>query len=174
MAKIELEAFYPYPIEQVWEAIVRPEFLAQWLMKNEGFEPVVGCKFLFKAKPVMGWKGTAYCEVLEVERPHRIRWSQAGEEGQPDPFIITWTLTSEGPGTRLALVHDGLTGLRGLMVKQFMGRGWKRMFDERIPQVLRLLAGVDAQGMPDGAIADGPGGHQDEASPTPRADASQG
>jgi hypothetical protein len=45
-------------------------------------------------------------------------------------------IESEGNGTRLKLVHDGLTGLRGILVKQFMGAGWKRMFDERIPRVL--------------------------------------
>jgi uncharacterized protein YndB with AHSA1/START domain len=136
MAKIELEAFYPYPIEHVWEALVRPEALEQWLMKNEGFEPTVGRKFLFKAKPVMGWKGTAYCEILDVEKPHLLRWSQRGEEGEAHPFIITWTLASEGKGTRLRLEHDGLVGLRGFMVKQLMGAGWKRMFDHRIPTVL--------------------------------------
>jgi len=136
MAKIELDAFYPYPIGQVWEALVRPEALEQWLMKNEGFEPVVGKKFLFKAKPVYGWKGTAYCEVLKVEKPRLLCWSQRGEEGEKEPFIITWTLAPEGKGTRLSLVHDGLTGLRGLMVKQFMGAGWKRMFKDRIPMLL--------------------------------------
>ena len=140
MAKIELEAFYPYPIEQVWEALVQPGYLAQWLMKNEGFAPVVGRKFLFKAKPVMGWKGIAYCEVLEVDKPHRLRWSQGGEADAKDPFIITWTLKSEDGGTRLALLHEGLHGMRGLMIKQVMGKGWKGMFEKSIPRVLASLA----------------------------------
>jgi uncharacterized protein YndB with AHSA1/START domain len=137
MAKIELEAYYPYAIEHVWEALVQPAALEQWLMKNEGFAPVPGRKFLFKAKPVMGWKGTAYCEVLDVEKPRLLRWSQRGEEGAPEPFIITWTLRPEGQGTRLTLEHDGLHGMRGFLLKRFMGAGWKRMFDQRIPTVLR-------------------------------------
>jgi uncharacterized protein YndB with AHSA1/START domain len=140
MATIEMNALYPYPIEHVWEALVQPEALAQWLMKNEGFKPEVGCKFLFKAKPVMGWKGTAYCEVLAVDKPHMLRWSQRGEEDSPEAFIITWTLQSEGSGTRLSLEHDGLTGWRGLLVKTFMSKGWKRMFDERFPRTLQYAA----------------------------------
>jgi uncharacterized protein YndB with AHSA1/START domain len=136
MAKIELEAFYPYPIAHVWEALIQPESLAQWLMKNEGFEPVVGRKFQFRAEPVFGWKGIAYCEVLAVEKPYKLSWSQQGDEDSPERFIITWTLKEEGGGTRLSLVHDGLEGLRGLMLKRFMGSGWKRMFKDRIPMVL--------------------------------------
>jgi uncharacterized protein YndB with AHSA1/START domain len=136
MAKIQLDAYYPHPPEHVWQALTQPQALEQWLMLNEGFAPVVGTRFLFKAKPVMGWKGVAYCEVLAADAPRLLRWSQRGEEGAPDPFVITWTLTPEGEGTRLRLEHDGLHGLRGLMIKQFMGKGWKRMFDERIPLVL--------------------------------------
>jgi uncharacterized protein YndB with AHSA1/START domain len=136
MAKIELEAFYPHPIEKVWEALTRPEMLEQWLMKNEGFEPVVGRKFLFRAKPVMGWKGIAYCEILKAEKPRLLSWSQAGEEGEAKPFIITWRLSEEPGGTRLKLEHDGLVGLRGFMVKKVMGAGWKRMLEERLPRLL--------------------------------------
>jgi uncharacterized protein YndB with AHSA1/START domain len=150
MAKIELDAFYPHPIEHVWEALVRPESLEQWLMKNEGFEAVVGRKFLFKAKPVYGWKGVAYCEVLKVERPNLLCWSQRGEEDEPVHFIITWTLKPEGNGTRLTLVHDGLVGLRGLMVKRFMGAGWKRMFKDRIPLVLEYARQNGWEKFPEG------------------------
>ena len=100
MAKIELDAFYSFPIEHVWAALTEPQSLAQWLMKNEGFRPVVGQKFLFKAKPVMGWKGVAYCEVLKVDEPHLLCWSQRGEEDAPGDFTITWTLKAEGEGAR--------------------------------------------------------------------------
>jgi uncharacterized protein YndB with AHSA1/START domain len=136
MAKIELDSFYPYPIDHVWEALTQPESLAQWLMPNAGFEPIEGKRFQFRAKPVFGWKGVAYCEVLKVRKPHLLSWSQRGNEDSRDEFIITWTLKEEAGGTRLSLVHDGLEGLRGLMLKRIMGSGWKRMFKERIPTVL--------------------------------------
>jgi uncharacterized protein YndB with AHSA1/START domain len=136
MAKIELEAYYPFSVDHVWEALTQPESLEQWLMKNEGFKPVEGQKFQFRAKPVFGWKGIAYCEVLKVDRPRVLSWSQRGNEGSAERFVITWTLTPEGEGTRLRLVHDGLEGLRGVMLKRFMGSGWKRMFKDRIPLVL--------------------------------------
>jgi uncharacterized protein YndB with AHSA1/START domain len=136
MGRIELEAFYPYPIEEVWKALTEADALAQWLMLNEGFEAVVGKKFKFRAKPVMGWKGIAYCEILKVEAPHLISWSQRGEENSKTPFLITWTLQKESQGTRLQLLHEGFHGLQGLMIKRLMGGGWKRMLRDRIPMVL--------------------------------------
>jgi uncharacterized protein YndB with AHSA1/START domain len=136
MASIELEAFYPQPIGEVWEALVTPEFLAQWLMRNEGFRPEPGVKFRFFSKPVMGWKGIAYCEVLKVEKPHLISWTQAGEEGQKDPFVITWTLKEERGGTLLSLSHQGLHGLRGFMIKKVMGAGWKKIMFRKLPALL--------------------------------------
>lgn len=136
--RIELESFYPYPIEHVWNALTEPAALEQWLMRNEGFKPVKGQKFRFYAKPVMGWDGTALCEILEVDKPHRLIWSQAGNDEGKDPFLITWTLKEEGSGTRLTLLHEGFKGLRGFAVKKFMGEGWKRMFDQRIPLVLEF------------------------------------
>lgn len=136
--RIELESFYPYPIEHVWSALTEPAALEQWLMRNEGFQPVKGQKFRFYAKPVMGWDGTARCEILEVDKPHKIVWTQAGNDEGKDPFLITWTLQEEGQGTRLTLLHEGFKGLRGFAVKKFMGEGWKRMFEQRIPLVLEF------------------------------------
>lgn len=136
--RIELESFYPYPIEHVWNALTQPDALEQWLMRNEGFQPVKGQKFRFYAKPVMGWDGTARCEILEVDKPHKIVWSQAGNDEGKDPFLITWRLKEEGQGTRLTLLHEGFKGLRGFAIKKFMGEGWKRMFDQRIPLALEF------------------------------------
>lgn len=42
----------------------------------------------------------------------------------------------EGKGTRLTQVQGGFKGLKGQAVKQFIGSGWKRMFDQPIPSVL--------------------------------------
>ncbi len=139
MAEIELEAFYPYPIEHVWKALTESESIAQWLMKNE-FKPQVGYKFKMWAKPMAGWDGIARCVVLEVEEPHRLSWSQCGNDGGKDPFLITWKLKEEGKGTKLSLVQDGFKGLKGLLVKKIMARGWKRMFDQRIPLVLEYAS----------------------------------
>ncbi len=150
MAKIELEAFYPYPIEHVWSALTEPEALYQWLMENESFKPVVGQKFKFRAKPMAGWDGIARCEILEVDKPHKLSWSQCGNDEGKDPFHITWTLKVEGTGTRLTLVHDGLKGLRGFVLKKIMGPGWKRMFDHRIPMVLEYTLQKGWHSFPEG------------------------
>lgn len=135
MGKIELDAFYPYPIEHVWNALTEPDSLSEWLMATD-FKPELGYKFKFWSKPMAGWDGTARCEVLVLEKPYKLSWSQCGNDEGKDPFIITWTLKEEGKGTRLSLVHDGLKGIRGLLLKRIMGPGWKRMFDNRLPLVL--------------------------------------
>jgi uncharacterized protein YndB with AHSA1/START domain len=140
MAKLELEAYYPFPIGHVWGALTEPGALDQWLMRNENFKPVAGQKFKFFAKPVMGWDGTARCEILEVDKPHKLVWTQCGNDEGKDPFTITWTLEEEGEGTRLTLLHEGFKGIKGLAIKKFMGEGWKRMLDQRIPLVLRYAA----------------------------------
>lgn len=139
MDPLELEAVYSYPIAHVWEALGNPDSLARWLMVAEDFRPVEGQKFKFRAKPIPGlWKGIAYCQVLKVEKPRLLCWSQAGEEGDPKPFVITWTLKEEGQGTRLCLRHEGFYGLKGMLGRRMMGAGWKRMFHSRIPTVLEF------------------------------------
>ena len=135
MAKIEMDTLYPYPVEHVWKALTQNESIDQWLMKND-FKPKVGHKFQMRAKPMAGWDGIARCEVLEMKKGSKLSWSQCGNDEGKDPFIITWTLKKEGKGTRLSLVHDGLMGLRGIILKKIMAPGWKRMLDQRLPLVL--------------------------------------
>jgi uncharacterized protein YndB with AHSA1/START domain len=140
MASIKMEAYFPYPPYQVWNALTLPDALEQWLMKNEGFRPVEGSRFTFRAKPMLGWDGIARCVILAVDSPRMISWSQCGNDEGKDPFTITWTLQPEGEGTRLKLNHEGLKGVLGLAQKKIMGAGWKRMFDQRIPVVLKYAS----------------------------------
>jgi uncharacterized protein YndB with AHSA1/START domain len=76
--------------------------------------------------------------MLSVERPHLLRWSQSDQEAGAPTFTLTWTLKAEGEGTRLSLLQDGLTGLRGQMIKLIMGAGWKRLLQGRLPGHLAL------------------------------------
>lgn len=136
MANVELEVFYPYSIDKVWAALTDPAELGAWYMRPEGFKAVVGTRFTLRSKPNPFFSGVAYCEMLRVEPPTRIRWSQADTETGPPAFTLTWTLKVEGDGTRLALRQDGLTGLRGQLIKVVMGAGWKRLLRKSLPGVL--------------------------------------
>jgi uncharacterized protein YndB with AHSA1/START domain len=138
MAKVELDAIYPCSVDKVWAALSDPGQLADWYMRPEGFHPAVGTKFRLYAKPNPFFKGLAYCEVLAVEPPHLIRWSQSEQETGRPTFTLTWTLTPEGEGTRLRLLQDGLSGLRGQMIKLIMGAGWKRLLQGRLPGLLAM------------------------------------
>ncbi len=140
MASIKKEAYFPYPPYQIWNALTLPDALEQWLMKNEGFQPVVGCRVKFSAQPMPGWDGVARCVVLAVDAPRMISWSQCGNDEGKDPFTITWNLQAGGAGTRLTLNHEGLKGVMGLIQKKIMSAGWKRMFDQRIPRVLEYAS----------------------------------
>ena len=136
MAKIEMEVFYPYSIEKVWAALTDPEELGSWYMRPEGFNAVVGTRFTLRSKPNPFYNGIAYCEMLDVERPSLIRWSQSDAESGAPTFTLTWTLRAEGDGTRLSLLQDGMSGLRGQMIKMVMGAGWKGLLQKRLPLVL--------------------------------------
>jgi len=125
------EVVYPHSPEKVWAAITDSASLAKWLMKND-FEPVVGRRFQFRAKPVAGWSGVVDCEVLALEAPRRMAWRWKSDVIDT---TVTFTLERVETGTRLRLVHDGFEGLRGLFVSWMM-RGWKRILGKRLRLVL--------------------------------------
>jgi uncharacterized protein YndB with AHSA1/START domain len=136
MASIELDFFYPQPVDKVWTALTVPEALGAWYMRPEGYQPIVGTRFRLHSRPNPFFSGIAYGEVLSVEAPRSLKWSQSDQADAVSTVTVTWTLTPEGDGTRLALLQDGLTGLRGQMTKLFMTAGWKRLLGQRLPAQL--------------------------------------
>ena len=125
------EVVYPHPAEKVWAAVTDSASLAKWLMRND-FEPVVGRRFQFRAKPVMGWTGVVDCEVLELDAPRRMVWRWKSDDIDT---TVTITLDRVEGGTRLRLVQDGFRGLRGMFVSWMM-RGWKRILGKQLRLVL--------------------------------------
>ena len=128
-------ARFPHPRARVWRALTDPELIGRWLMKPEGFAPVVGTRFVLRApEPHRGWRGFVECEVLAAQEGRLLRYSWLGDDEGPT-LEVTFTLEDEGTGTRLSLHHAGFEGLGGwLLARLMMGPGWGR--------ILRKLAGV--------------------------------
>src|ERR1700728_2505346 len=118
---LHFEMTYDHPSELVWAAIKTREAIATWLMPND-FELRVGHHFQFKTRPAPGFDGIVHCEVLEIIPLKKLVYSWVG--GGVDTRV-TWTLTPQGTGTRLALDHEGFSGLRGFFVSSILGKGWR-------------------------------------------------
>lgn len=135
MAKIEIEKFYPFPPELVWDALTDRQAMAQWLMEND-FEPKVGHRFQFRAKEAKGWRGYVDCEVLAATKPSLLSYSWVGDESIP-ATTVTWRLEASPGGTTLRLSHTGFAGMKGFLVsKLILGPGWKKMMNRLVPVVL--------------------------------------
>ncbi|HEX2281367.1 MAG TPA: SRPBCC domain-containing protein, partial [Thermomicrobiales bacterium] len=120
------------PIERVWNALTDSATLSKWMLfKTNDFKPVVGHAFQFRDAP--GFDGTINCEVIEVDRPHRLSYTwvsdQVGPSNLEQSTVVTWTLTEAGGGiTRLHLEQSGFhSGAR----QEIGGAkyGWKAMLD---------------------------------------------
>jgi len=134
---------FPHPPEKVWKYLTEPELISQWLMKND-FQPVIGHKFQFQAKPIpkMGFDGNIFCEVLEIIPNKKLVYTW---KGGPKPGVIgldttlTWSLSPEGEGTRLVLEHTGFKGWKNYLASIFMEQGWKKGIARRFANVLNEM-----------------------------------
>jgi len=136
---ITLERTYPHPPERVWQALTDSAALAEWLMPND-FEPRVGHRFQFRAKPMPGWRGFVECEVTEVEAPRRLVYTWLGDADWQAPTTVCWTLEPIETGTRLRLEHTNLQDPWGQELHAMLSQGWKKMVEEGIVRVLERLA----------------------------------
>ena len=136
LSDIHIVREYPHPRAKVWRALTDPDLIRRWLMRPEGFAPVVGNRFKLMAKPMRGWRGFVECEVLEAEENERLRYSWVGNDDQA-PMEVSFTLEDTPAGTRLTFLHTGFTGFGGfLLAKLMLGPGWGKMFRHLMPRVL--------------------------------------
>ena len=131
-ATVALDVEVRSPIERVWQALTDSATLSKWtLFKTNDFEPVVGHRFQFRADPAPGWNGVIDCEVLEVEKPHRLTYTWVGgPQEMAVETTVVWTLTRAEQGvTRLHLEHSGFDPA----FKQAIGGarwGWTKMLEQ--------------------------------------------
>lgn len=137
---IRKEFWYPDAPETVWVAITDPRAIAEWLMPNT-FKPVVGHKFQFRTDPMPMCEGHTECEVLEVDPPRRLAYSwlivwTKQYKTEPQPMIVSWTLTPERGGTRLVFEQTAYVGPRAWWTRFSMNMGWGMMHKRLIPKVM--------------------------------------
>ena len=145
---VRLERTYPHPPELVWRALTTPELLAEWLMPND-FRPEVGHRFTMRTKPEPGFDGIVRLEVLELDRPKRMRWSWKGGPLDTEVvFTLEPAIVYAQPATKLVLEHTGFQGLPAVLVSFIMGSGWGEMLRVLIPELLdRLAKGEDTKNL---------------------------
>ena len=116
---IEREVFLPFGSAAVWRVLTEPELIAGWWAPASAIRAELGHRFTLD----MGSYGVQQCEVIAVEPERLLSYTFA--EGVLDT-TLTWTLTPEGAGTRLALCHDGfdLDSTLGREAREGMGAGW--------------------------------------------------
>ena len=130
--EIVVEDVLPHPPATVWRALTMSELIGRWLMPND-FRPEVGHRFTFRTQPMGGWDGVVHCEVLEVEPNRRLVYSwKGGSDDNPRygselDSMVVWTLTAEGTGTRLRLVHTGFRSPGNDFAYDAMKQGWGRV-----------------------------------------------
>ena len=84
-----------------------PEKLVAWKAATAELDARPGGRFRMD---VTGRGDVAEGEYLDVEPPHRIRfsWRWANEAAAPTPSVVEVTLVPDGDGTLLRLVHRGI------------------------------------------------------------------
>lgn len=141
MSEYTVRQEYAYPCEEVWHVLTDPEQVARWTTTGRGgrpedFAPEVGRRFRFVGKPTAGWAGTVYCEVLEVEAPHLLRYTWRGDEHAGDVTDVRYSLESIPGGTRFTWHHTGFAGLGGFAMSKLLGRVRRSMLADGVPPVL--------------------------------------
>ncbi|MGC5617173.1 SRPBCC family protein [Georgenia sp. Z1491] len=123
MSRIHKTADFDVPASTLWRALTEPELLATWLMPND-FRPEVGHRFTMTTEPAPMFDGTVHLEVLEIEAPHRMRWSW---RGGPIDTIVTFEVVETGPDScRFEFLQEGFSGLGAEFARVFLSGGWKK------------------------------------------------
>lgn len=124
MSSIHRTGDFDVPATTLWRALTDSELLGAWLMPND-FRPEVGHRFTMTTDPAPLFDGTVHLEVLEIDPPHRMRWSW---KGGPIDTIVTFTVTELGPRScRFEFLQDGFRGPGAEFARFFLRGGWRKL-----------------------------------------------
>jgi uncharacterized protein YndB with AHSA1/START domain len=132
--------------EQVFEALIRPDQLNQWIAYQAEVEPEVGGKFDY------GWGAGDPFEVTEFEPNKKVAYMWEGVEGVFPQTVSSWTLKGSDGRTRLTLVQSGFVDdlyQDGLNIGWHFFLSWLRSLVEYEsgwqPPIKRLSKGSENQ-----------------------------
>jgi uncharacterized protein YndB with AHSA1/START domain len=122
------------PPEEVFRHLTDPAAMIRWMGQHATLKPVPGGAFEvdINGVPVRG-------QYLEVDPPRRVlvSWGVAGSSDMPPGATeVEFTLTPTPAGTRLRLVHRGLSAGQG----EIHAVGWQHF----LARLTRAAAGDDA------------------------------
>lgn len=125
--QVEQEAYIEAMPEQVWQVMAGAEGIKQWLGPSQ-YEAREGAPVRFD----VNHGGRQYImsgEVTRCDPPRKLAFTwteqEVGHDPWPVPTLVTLTLSPEGSGTRVRLVHSGFERLPNAKVEhESYVQGW--------------------------------------------------
>jgi uncharacterized protein YndB with AHSA1/START domain len=125
--QVEQDEYIEAVPERVWQVMASEDGIKQWLGPSV-YEAREGAAVRFD----VNHEGRQYVmsgEVTRCDPPRELaftwREQEVGQTGWPVPTLVTLTLTPEGSGTRVRLVHSGFEALPNAKVEhESYVQGW--------------------------------------------------
>lgn len=133
--QIVIKRLYQHPIEKVWQAIATEQGMANWLMPLEDFEPKLGNEFRMKTKPYGKFDGTVICRILDIEPPHRMKFTWESNV-LPETEVVFDLKKTKDLETLFTLSHSGFSGVSGFFTKMILGAGWWNLLRKKLVNYL--------------------------------------
>ncbi len=140
---IEKSVLVPLNADQTFALVTEPERMRRWIAVSARIELRAGGDFRWTVVP----GGNASGRVTEVEPGRRVvfTWGWEGnEEVPPGASTVTITLEPVEGGTRVRLVHEGLSDQQG---NGHLG-GWTHFLDRLVDAARNGDAGFDSWNLP--------------------------
>jgi uncharacterized protein YndB with AHSA1/START domain len=145
---LRFERRLSHPVEQVWNAITRPERITQWFGEGDvELDLVEGGRFEIRTtgppelvEAIIAEAGdvalVSHDTVLRVDPPFLFEHTFGSDPGS----IARWELQRDGDGTRLTLTHTEPPGFDAVNAPRDLA-GWHAVLD-------RLAAVIDGASIP--------------------------
>ena len=128
--RVELEI--NAPIDQVWDALTKPEIIKQYFFGTNTFTDwKMGSPIIFRGE----WEGKSYEDkgtILEVTKYKMIKYdywsSMSGIEDKPENYvIITYHLTQVDTKTKLVITQENIPDEK---MKEHSEENWKKVMGD--------------------------------------------
>jgi len=142
--QVEKSVFVPLGADETFALLTEPERLRRWQAITARVDLRAGGEYRWTIVP----GHTAAGSVTEIEPGRRLVFSWGWEESEdlgPGASTVTITLEPEADGTRVRLVHDGLTADQAAG----HGEGWQHYLDRLATAGAKGDAGLDDWAFPE-------------------------